>query len=65
MVLQHRVISKEGEDAGQILVWWKGLPSTTATWEDTKEFKRAYPDYNLEEKIEVHRGSIDRSQVEA
>ena len=59
-VLQHRLLPKQKVIITQILVWWKGLPNTIATWEEDK-FKRAYPDYNLEDKVEVDGGSIDIS----
>ena len=32
-------------------------------WEDKEEFKLSYPDFNLEDKVEVDEGSIDRSEV--
>ena len=44
------------------MVWWQGLPSTVATWKDKEEFKQAYPNPNLEDKVEVDRESIDRKR---
>ena len=55
-VLQHRMLPKQEVTVHQILVWWKGLPSTAATWEDLDEFKCVYPNYNLEDKVEVDGG---------
>ena len=63
LILQERQVHNQGSDLSQILVWWQSLPRTIATWEDKEELKRPYPDFNLEDKVEVDEGSIDRSEV--
>ena len=58
LVLQERKLTIQGTAKTQILVWWQGLPSTAATWEDKDDFKLAFPDFNLEDKVEVDGGSM-------
>ena len=62
MILHKRLFHKQGKDVSQVLVQGQGLPSTTTTWEDKEEFKQAYPDYNIEDKVEVDEGSTDRKK---
>ncbi|WVZ09914.1 hypothetical protein V8G54_014444 [Vigna mungo] len=35
----------------EVLVQRASLSETEATWEDTKDFMKAYPDFNLEDKV--------------
>ncbi|WVZ20703.1 hypothetical protein V8G54_008025 [Vigna mungo] len=41
-----------------VLVQWVGLPATEATWEDIPNFVKAYPDFNLEDKVIIDREGI-------
>ena len=45
----------------QVLVEWKGIPLSSATWEDENSLVVAYPEFNLEDKVEVEGGNIDMS----
>ena len=56
LILQERVLNIKGREIKQVLVWWQGLPYTAATWEDKEELPQAYPDFNLEDKVEVDWG---------
>jgi len=44
----------------EVLVQWVGLPITAATWVDVKEFRAQFPSYQLEGKLSVKGGGIDR-----
>lgn len=35
----------------EVLIQWDGQDTTEATWEDKATFKKAYPDFDLEDKI--------------
>lgn len=35
----------------QLLIRWEGHEPTEDTWEDVDEFKKAFPNYNLEEEV--------------
>lgn len=37
----------------EVLVQWDSLSKIESTWEDTKDFIKAYPDFNLEDKVIV------------
>lgn len=43
----------------QILVQWQGLPELESTWEDTEQFRAAYPAFDLEDKVIVNPRSDD------
>jgi hypothetical protein len=42
------------------LVQWKRLPVNDATWENTQELRDKFVNINLEDKVSVTRGSIDK-----
>ena len=63
-ILQYKDIDVQGQSVTQLLVWWQGLLPTDATWEDKVEFQRAYPDFNLEDKVVVDGGGIDTSEAD-
>lgn len=44
-------------DYTEVLVEWKGLPEQEATWEKTEDFKKPFPDFNLEDKVFKQVGS--------
>jgi hypothetical protein len=46
----------------QFLIQWTGQDIEEATWEDALEFRRAHPDFKLEDKLVVEGGSIDMAQ---
>jgi len=50
-------------DGAEILVQWKGLPTTESTWEPLVSFTKQFPKFNLEDKLDLLRGSIDRLRV--
>ena len=63
LILQERVLNIQVREIKQVLVWWQDLPRTAGTWEDKEELHQSYPDFNLEDKVEVDKGSIDRNEV--
>nr|GFC24996.1 chromo domain-containing protein [Tanacetum cinerariifolium] len=50
-VCDVRDVLKNGEPTRQVLVQWAGGSPEEATWEWLSEFQKAYPNYNLEDKI--------------
>ncbi|XP_050939335.1 uncharacterized protein LOC127148944 [Cucumis melo] len=41
----------------EVLISWKGLPPHEATWEDCNDFKHQFPDFHLEEKVDLEEES--------
>ena len=62
--MQCKDIDVQGQSVTQLLVWWQGLHPIDATWEDKVEFQRAYPDFNLEDKVVVDEGGINTSKAD-
>ena len=62
-VLSTRWVNKGSTSASESLVLWEGLPKEEATWEDSQQLLRSFPNLNLEDKVLIERGSIDESQV--
>jgi len=40
----------------QVLVYWRGEPASSATWEDLDEFRTTYPEFQLEDKLDLEGG---------
>jgi hypothetical protein len=58
--LHHGAISPEPERAGryrlargvpQVLIQWKGMLASSATWEDVHDFRAKYPAFQLEDEL--------------
>lgn len=43
----------------ELLVQWAGCPQEDATWEPIDNFRAAYPEFELEDKLNSERGSND------
>ncbi|KAJ9547439.1 hypothetical protein OSB04_019982 [Centaurea solstitialis] len=57
-VLGTRKIGEQRE----VLILWKGLPTTEATWELFEQIQQQFPNYNLEDKVVFQGGSDDVNQ---
>ena len=44
----------------EVLVRWKGLPEFEASWESAAAIKQQFPHFNLEDKVVLEPGGIDR-----
>ncbi|KAA0055708.1 protochlorophyllide-dependent translocon component 52 [Cucumis melo var. makuwa] len=44
----------------EVLISWKGLPPHEATWEDCNDFKHQFPDFHLEDKVDLEEESSVR-----
>lgn len=42
----------------QVLIAREGLDTTAATWEDKADIMLTYPNFNLDDKVTVNRGSL-------
>jgi hypothetical protein len=62
-VLKVRTILKGPLLVSQVLIKWKDLDESLATWEDKHEILSCYPNFNLEDKIAVIGGSIVREPI--
>jgi hypothetical protein len=40
----------------QVLVHWRGEPTESASWEDLDEFRSKYPDFQLEDELDLEGG---------
>ena len=40
----------------QVLVHWRGEPAESASWEDLDEFRIKYPDFQLEDELDLEGG---------
>nr|KYP42380.1 Retrotransposable element Tf2 [Cajanus cajan] len=54
-ILSIRDIIRAGQTVHQILVQWEGFSEDEATWEDSEEMAKSYPNLNLEDKV-IHKG---------
>lgn len=43
-----------------MLVQWKGYSQDEATWINSSDFARQFPEYNVEDKAAVSPGDIDK-----
>jgi hypothetical protein len=48
----------------QVLIKWKNFDDSMATWEDRAEVLCTFPNFNLEDKVDVNGGSIVRNIIE-
>ncbi|KAK7247608.1 hypothetical protein RIF29_42494 [Crotalaria pallida] len=63
-VLASRTITQHGEQIEQVLIKWQSKPAEEATWEDILLIKSQFPEFNLEDKVDVQGGSIVRAQTD-
>ncbi|KAK2380216.1 hypothetical protein QL285_035697 [Trifolium repens] len=52
-ILGYRTLHGKKGGIRQVLVQWDGVSELEATWEDTDHLKEAYPEVNLEDKVEL------------
>lgn len=50
---------RDGTRGPEVLIRWKDLPEYEATWEPFEAINRQFPDFHLEDKVVVWRGSND------
>ena len=53
----------ETTEGAEVLVQWSGLSAIDATWEWLVSLVKQFPHFDLEDKINLLRGSIDRLRV--
>jgi len=56
-ILDNRVIKQNDKTSLDVLVQWDSLCDDDNTWEEIVEFKKAYPQFNPEDKVTVKGGS--------
>ncbi|KAA8543343.1 hypothetical protein F0562_021162 [Nyssa sinensis] len=61
-IIDTRWIKKGGKFLEESLVKWKRLPIEDATWENAAELQDKFLDLNLEDKVPVKVGDIDKSR---
>ena len=59
-ILPRRFIVIQKNKAGDwdVLVQWKGLPQHEATWELYEELKQRFPDFHLEDKVNLEESNV-------
>ena len=53
VVLKTRVLLRNQQQVQQYLIKWEGLDEDQDTWEDTAAVQRAFPKFNLEDKVSL------------
>ena len=48
VVLDRRLINRNGSPVAQVLIRWSNLPDQAATWEDYLYIRRKFPDFDVE-----------------
>ena len=51
LALRHRVIQVQGKPKQQVLIKWKYLPSSEASWEWVSDVVHSFPTFNVEDKV--------------
>lgn len=59
-ILDTRWVKQGSKFIEESLVQWKRLPLDDATWENTQELQDRFINLNLEDKVCVTEGSIDK-----
>ncbi|KAJ9556550.1 hypothetical protein OSB04_011164 [Centaurea solstitialis] len=54
---------REGMSGREVLIRWKDLPMYEATWERFEDMVLQFPDFHLEDKVNVWEGSNDTTQT--
>lgn len=52
---------REALEGREVLIKWKDLPEYEATWELFAAINRQFPEFNLEDKVQLWQGSNDKS----
>jgi hypothetical protein len=60
-VLGTRIIMKNGSSVPQSLIQWKDKTIDDVTWEDDVVIRGQFPEFNLEDKVLIEEGGIDRN----
>jgi hypothetical protein len=63
-ILDTRWIKKGSRFVEEILVKWKHLQTDDATWEDVMALQERFINLNLEDKVPLNGGGIDKQQLE-
>lgn len=56
-VLEVRTRPRRGVIRTEVLIKWTGLPLFEATWEDGEMLAQRFPEFHLEDKVNLQRGS--------
>lgn len=54
---------RDGEAGKEVLIHWANLPEYEATWEPLEAMVRQFPEFNVEDKVQVWEGSNDTIPV--
>jgi hypothetical protein len=57
--LEQVVCARLARGVRQLLVHWKGQSVASATWEDLDTFRDKYPDFQLEDELDIEGGGRD------
>ncbi|KAI0500465.1 hypothetical protein KFK09_018678 [Dendrobium nobile] len=57
--LQVKEVRKNDQGKREVLIEWKDLPTHEATWEIYEAMQEQFPDFNLEDKVDLLEGGID------
>jgi len=57
-ILDHQMINRNNQAATQMLIHWKGLTPTKATWEFVDELALRFSQFNLGDKVHLKEGQL-------
>lgn len=55
----------QNEEVRQVLIHWKGRTAEEAMWEDEIMIRSQFPSFDLEDKVNIEGGGVDRIHVAA
>ncbi|KAI0528973.1 hypothetical protein KFK09_001518 [Dendrobium nobile] len=62
--LQVKKVRKNDQGKREVLIEWKDLPTHEATWEIYEAMQDQFPDFNLEDKVDLLEGGIDGPAID-
>jgi RNase H-like domain found in reverse transcriptase/Reverse transcriptase (RNA-dependent DNA polymerase)/Integrase zinc binding domain/Retroviral aspartyl protease/Integrase core domain/Retrotransposon gag protein/Chromo (CHRromatin Organisation MOdifier) domain len=60
-ILDRRVIKKNNQVAVEVLIKWSNLDEDEATWEDYEYIRHQFPNFKLEDKLNLKTGELSGS----
>ena len=58
VIMDRRMVKRGTQAATQVLIHWKGLSPTEATWEFIDDVQLRFPTFNLEDKVTLKDGDL-------
>ncbi|MED6164196.1 hypothetical protein PIB30_087363, partial [Stylosanthes scabra] len=59
-IIDRRTVESPSGSRTQVLVDWEGMSRDETSWEDIESLKKLFPNIDLEDKVIVEGGIVDR-----